>query len=352
MNVAFLPVYPNPYQRLLAEALARRETTAVEMLPGLPSTAWLRAHQPAAGGPAIDILHYHWLYGLYMANWRTPAQAAAFLRRFRLARALGYGIVWTAHNVLPHRAAGLRPLHVAIRRLMMASADAVIVHCEAARRELTVQFPRSGPVAVIPHGNYAGLYPTPDRASARQQLGLPPGSFVYLSLGNIAAYKGLQRYVDVFRATAAADDIALIAGRNRDAAGVRRLERLAAIDSRLRLSAGFVPDEQMGRYLAAADVLVAPFERILTSGSVIAALSAGLPVIAPDLGCLPELIGDAGMVYPAEQPDGLVGALAAIKTADRRRMRARAAAIAEGLGWDDIARQTAALYRAVAARDA
>lgn len=347
MNVAFLPVYPNPYQRLLAEALARREATTVEMLPDLPSAAWLRENRPA-----IDILHYHWLYGLYMANWRTPAQAVAFLRRFRLARALGYGIVWTAHNVLPHRAAGLRPLHVAVRRLMMASADAVIVHCEAARRELTAQFPRTGPIAVIPHGNYAGVYPTLNQATARQQLGLPPDSFVYLSLGNIAAYKGLQRYIDVFQATAGADDVALIAGRNRDAAGVRRLERLAAADARLRLSVGFVPDEQMGRYLAAADVLVAPFEHILTSGSVIAALSAGLPVIAPDLGCLPELIDDAGLIYPAGQPEGLAGALAAIKTADRERMRARAATIAAALGWDDIARQTASLYRAVATRDA
>jgi len=349
MNIAFLPVYPNPYQHLLAGALARREAMTVAMLPGLPSPAWLRAHRPAGGEP-VDILHYHWLYGLYMANWRTPAQALAFLGRFRLARALGYGLVWTAHNVLPHRAAGLRPLHVAIRRLMMAAADAVIVHCEAARRELTERFSRTGPVAVIAHGNYAGVYPTPDRTTARQQLALPPDSFVYLSLGNIAAYKGLQGYIDIFRAAAGANDIAIIAGRNRDAAGVRRLERLAASEPRLRLSAGFVPDEQMGRYLGAADVLVAPFERILTSGSVITALSAGLPVIAPTLGCLPELIGDAGIVYPAAQPGGLAGALAAIKTADRGHMRVRAAAIAAGLGWDDIARQTAVVYRAVAAR--
>lgn len=345
MNVAFLPVYPNPYQRLLAEALARHEATTVTMLTSLPSAAWLRAHRPG-----VDILHFHWLYGLYMAGWHTPAQVPAFLRRFRLARALGYGIVWTAHNVLPHRAAGLRPLHVAVRRLMMASADAVIVHCEAGRRELAAHFPRTGPVAVIPHGSYAGVYPTLDRATARQQLALPPDSFVYLSLGNIAAYKGLERYVAIFRATAGADDIAIIAGRNRDAAGVRRLERIAAADPRLRLSVGFVPNEQMGRTLAAADVLVAPFKRILTSGSVITALSASLPVIAPDLGCMPELIDGAGLVYPAGRPDTLAEALAAIKTADRRPMRARGAAIAAGLGWDNIAQQTAAVYQAVAAR--
>ena len=35
MNVAFLPVYANPYQRLLAGGLAR-QGVAVTMLPGLP----------------------------------------------------------------------------------------------------------------------------------------------------------------------------------------------------------------------------------------------------------------------------------------------------------------------------
>ena len=293
MKVAFLPVYPNPYQRLLAEALARQDT-AVAMLPGLPSAAWLRANRPA-----VDILHFHWLHSLYLAQWRTPLQAVAFLRRFRLARALGYGIVWTAHNVLPHRAAGLRPLHLAVRRLMMAEAGAVIVHCHAGQQELTARFARTGPLVVIPHGHYRGLYPTPDRATARQRLGLPAERCVYLSLGNIAAYKGLERYAAVFRATAANDDVAIIAGRNRDARLVRRLRRAAAADRRLRLDVGFVPDARMGDYLAAADVMVAPFTRILTSGSVIAALSYGLPVIAPDLGCLPQTIAGGGRGYPA-----------------------------------------------------
>ena len=347
MKVAFLPVYPNPYQRLLAEALARQGATAVEMLPGLPPAAWLRANRPA-----VDVLHFHWLHSLYMAHWRTPAQAVAFLRRFRLARALGYGIVWTAHNVMPHRAAGVRPLHVAIRRLIMAEADAVIVHCYAGQQELTARFARSGPLVVIPHGHYRGLYPTPDRATARQRLNLAPDRFVYLSLGNIAAYKGLEDYAAVFRATAAADDLTIIAGRNRDARLVRRLRRAAADDRRLRLDVGFVPDERMGDYLAAADVMVAPFTRILTSGSVIAALSYGLPVIAPDLGCLPQTIAGGGLVYQAGRAGGLAEALAAIKRADLGHLRAAAVAAADALDWDDIARQTAAVYRAVSARTA
>lgn len=340
MNVAFLPVYANPYQRLLAEGLAR-QGVAVTMLPGLPSAAWLRANRATT-----DLLHFHWLYGLTMARWRTPLQVAAFLRRLSLARELGYTIVWTAHNVLPHRDA-LRPLHVLIRRRMMAQADAVIVHCQAGRQELLARFPRTGPTAVIPIGSYAGLYPgTADRPTARARLELADDAFVYLALGNIAAYKGLERFTNVFSATAAPDDVALIAGRDRDAGVVRRLGRAAAADARIRLRVGYVPDDEVQLHLAAADALVAPFERILTSSSVVVALSYGLPVVAPDLGCMPELIGDAGLIYPAGDPDGLARALADIKRADRERMSAAALAIAASLNWDDIGRQTAEVYRA------
>ena len=338
MNVAFLPVYANPYQRLLAGGLARHGV-AVTMLPGLPSATWLRANRATT-----DLLHFHWLYGLTMARWRTPLQVAAFLSRLSLARELGYGVVWTAHNVLPHRDA-LRPLHVLIRRRMMAQAGAVIVHCEAGRRELLARFPRNGTTAVIPIGSYAGLYPgTADRPTARARLGLDSAAFVHLALGNIAAYKGLERFVATFRATAAPDDVALIAGRDRDAGVVRRLRRAAAADERIRLRVGYVPDDEVQLYLAAADALVAPFERILTSSSVVVGLSYGLPVVAPALGCMAEQIGAAGVVYPPGD-EGLAGALAAIKQADRAQMSAAARAIAANLSWDDIGRRTAEVYR-------
>lgn len=344
MNVAFLPTYPNPYQHLLAGALAR-QGVVVEMLPRLPSVAWLRSRRAE-----VDILHFHWLHGLYMEGWRTPATGVAFLRRFRLARELGYGVVWTAHNALPHRAVGLHPLHVAIRRLMMAEAGAVIVHCVAAREELTTRFPRSLPVAVIPPGHYGGLYPRIDRQTARAALGIAPTRFAYLSLGNIAVYKGLERFATTFAAAGSLDDVALIAGRNRDAAVVRKLQRAAARDARIHLAVGFVPDEQMGTYLAAADAMVAPFERILTSSTVITGLSHGLPIITPDLGCMPELVGDAGLVYGADDPDALRRALISIKSADLGRMSASALARSAAMSWDDAARETVAVYRAVQAR--
>ena len=90
---------------------------------------------------------------------------------------------------------------------------------------------------------------------------------------------------------------------------------------------------------------MAPSERILTSSSVVVGLSYGRPVVAPALGCMAEQIGAAGVVYPPGD-EGLAGALAAIKLADRGQMSAAARAIAANLSWDDIGRRTAEVYRA------
>lgn len=340
MNVAFLPVYPNPYQRLLRGGLENAGVT-VTFLDGLPKPNWLRQNRGM-----VAILHYHWLYGLYMDRYRTPAQVARFVSRLRLARRLGYRVVWTAHNTLPHRAP-VPPLHRAIRRLMMAEADAVIVHCEHGRRELLAHFPRHGPVSVVPIGHYGSVYPvTMTRAAARSELGLDSADFIYLALGNIAAYKGLESLAAAFGRVAGPDDVAIIAGRNRDAAVVKRLRAAAARDQRLQLHPTFIPDERMQIYLLAADVMVAPFEHVLTSSSVMVGLSYGLPIIAPDRGCLPELVPDeAGIIYRADEPEGLERALREIKRRDRPAMGDAARRVAYGYDWDVIGRQTAAIYQ-------
>jgi glycosyltransferase involved in cell wall biosynthesis len=342
LSVAFAPVYHNPYQHLLTAALQKQNVT-VHHLDAMPSLRWLRAHRSR-----VAILHLHWLYGLYMRHLLTPARYAAFLARFHYARRLGYKIVWTAHNILPHRMP-FPPMHRYVRRLMMQQAEAVIVHCEYGRSQLRALFPRQKPIHTVPIGTYAGVYPDDvSRSTARQHLQVAPEQFVYLFLGNISAYKGLRKFVQIFLAQAGPNDLALIAGRNRDGRLVADLEEQAAQEVRLCVYAQFIPDEEMQYFLRAADVMVAPFTKILTSSSVIVGMAYGLPVIVPDLGCMPELVTPAaGIVYPASAPDGLAEALAEIKQRNTAVMGQAGQQIASQLDWDDIAAQTAAIYRQV-----
>lgn len=337
---AFLPVYKNPYQHLLTSAL-RDCGVIVEHLDTMPGANWLLRERYR-----VQVLHLHWLYGLYMSRLTTPLRYASFLGRLNLAKRLGYRIVWTAHNILPHRQP-FPPMHHWARRFVMDWADAVISHCQYGRSELLRLFPSQTPVYVVPHGNYAGVHAmTLSRVAARESLAIAEGAFVYLLLGNISPYKGIDDFIDAFRSVAAADDVALIAGRNRDPGLVTKLQALSAEDGRIRVHAGFIAEDAMQHYVRAADVMVASFKAVLTSGSVILGMTYGLPIVAPARGCLPELVTPgSGILYDPEDDAALGHALLDVKARDTMRMGVAASEIASALSWDQIARQTADIYR-------
>jgi glycosyltransferase involved in cell wall biosynthesis len=341
ITVAFLPIYPNPYQHQLAEALAPCGVT-VEMLGTMPSPAWLRENVER-----VSILHLHWLYGIYMSRFRTPLTVGAFWRRLRLAQQLGYRVVWTAHNVLPHRTE-LWPLHVHIRRRIMREADAVIVHCHKGEAALRERFFRHGPIEVIPIGNLIGLFPlTMSPGMARTALGLPDTAYVYLFLGLLAPYKGVDRLIEAFWQMAREEDRLVIAGKSLSRTVADQAKAAAEADPRIHLHLGHVPDEAMQHYLLSADALVAPYRTVLTSSSAILALSYGLPVIVPSLGCLPETIpAEAGILYDPQVAGALPAAMRAIQARDAQTMRAAAHQKAAELDWNDIGRRTASVYRA------
>ncbi len=79
-------------------------------------------------------------------------------------------------------------------------------------------------------------------------------------------------------------------------------------------------------------------------------MSHGKPVIAPRLGCIPEVLGEeGGFLFDPRDGDGLGhapyrGALATPR-ADLHAMGALNRSVCDGLDWDGIARQLVAVYR-------
>ena len=138
----------------------------------------------------------------------------------------------------------------------------------------------------------------------------------------------------------------------RDPAFVASLRRRAfdgGLNGRLRFS-GALPEEDLARSYGAADLLVLP-SRSETYGMVVTeALARGLPVVAADVGGVPEAMGHGadgtrpGVLVPPERP-GRAGRRAA-RLARRRRSApaaaaggARAARVARRLVGDDLRRR-------------
>jgi glycosyltransferase involved in cell wall biosynthesis len=77
------------------------------------------------------------------------------------------------------------------------------------------------------------------------------------------------------------------------------------------------------------------------------ALACGTPVVGSDTGSLPEVIGNAGVLLPPDDAEGMAGALIQLATDEgfRAEMSHRAVTQSARFSWDRTARATLAAYR-------
>ncbi len=350
LRVLMIPAQSNPYQTMLARALAAQD---VEVIlgrgPGRRSIAPILGAWWSAGRPGV--VHLHWTHRYLGPVLGSDALGEhRLVTELRLLHRLGVRVVWTLHNMGGHEGSRSKPEMRAHRRIV-DRCDVVICHCAAsiASAMEAYQLPADARArfVVVPHGSYAGWYPdTVDRKDARAELGLELTQRVFLFVGQVRAYKGVEELLRVFRGIDAPDARLVVAGKPDRQATRQGIEQAAGDDQRVKLALDLIPDDRMQVYLRAADAAVLPYRDVLTSGSAILAMTFGLPVIAPAIGCLPESLGSEGTrLYDPADPAGLEGALRTALTADLAPLGERAAAHAATLDWGPIANQTAKLYR-------
>ena len=312
-RVVFYPslqkMVDNPYWVMLASGL-REAGIEIAEEPESHKLMWLFKKRRE-----VDILHLHYFQSLYCNSGHTRARliyVVKFALYLLLARLLGYHTVLTLHNLKPTHP--LKPGWIDFlgHWVVVNFSERVIVHCREARRLLAARYGRKKKVYEVTHPNYIGYYPNQiSKQDAREKLNLPEQSRVFLFLGGVRPNKGIETLISAFHVLEGEDLILLIAGKadtNRDYAN--RLQALANNDSRIRFHFGFIPDDELQVFYNACDIVVLPFTSILTSGSAILAMSFAKPVIAPRMGCLPELLEpDAGWLYELEDLSALTSVM-------------------------------------------
>jgi len=299
----------NPYWAMLESGL---KEAGIKLLdePDAHKLRWLFKNRNR-----VDILHFHYFQFLYCNRGRSRARlvyVARFALFLLLARLLGYRTVLTLHNLKPTHP--LNPAWIDYLGHWLAAnfTQRVIVHCHEARRLLAARYGRKNNVIEVAHPHYLGYASgKPSKTEARKILRLPPRSPVFLFFGGVRRNKGLENLIQTFKEIEEREPTLLIAGKPEPGAGyAEQLQSLAGKDPRIRFHFGYIPDEELALFFNASDIVVLPFSAILTSSSTILAMSFARAVIAPRMGCLPELLEPgAGWLYEADSPGALLQTL-------------------------------------------
>jgi glycosyltransferase involved in cell wall biosynthesis len=331
----------NPYTWLLYTHLAGLGVRVRDFTPA----------RALRGG--YDILHLHWPEKALMTGGAVARLAGAVAGRTLLAAARRHGarIVWTTHNARPHEAADT-PLERWYWSGVTGAVDAVIHPSAASQAAVEAVHPALArrPHAVIRMGHFRGSYPdTVSREQARADLAVPEGATVLGFLGLVRPYKNVPHLIATVRALPPERRaVLLVGGEPLTAELAGEIERAAGGDARVRLTLRHVPDEDVQRFLRAADLVVLPFTDITNSGSALLALSFDRPVLVPARGAmgeLQELVGTdwvrtyAGELTPATLDEALTWA----------HGPRPAVPDLSPLDWGEIARQTLRLYRTAVA---
>ncbi len=343
----------NPYVRLLA-----RGVHAVSPRLEVGHTYFLSLRWVLRHARSYDILHIHWIEHLFMVprTWQRRKGFVSVLLALLLARLLKRKIVYTVHNLNQHE--GRSPiLNRIANAVIFKVAHAVHVHDETVAQEVSRRYGRRHNVFVIPHGSYLGAYPNEvNRSQARAHLrslgmDIEDNAYVFLFLGQVRPYKGIELLIRAFRTLDAPHARLLIVGKAEAPAYADEIRALAEEDPRIITHLTYVADEDLQYFFNAADVCVLPYRHITTSGAALLAFTFGKPIIAPALGPFVELAADGrGMLYAPEDEVGLAQALRRALAGELRGAESAVTAFARAHNWTALAREHVRVYERLLCR--
>jgi glycosyltransferase involved in cell wall biosynthesis len=348
VRVLVTPKDENPYQRFLYKQLAAAGAqvryaegpTGSQTFNLLVGPLMLTLYRVLG----YRLLHIHWVFQ-FSLPWARSAATSRLVMQWWFwfylwsAKALGYRIVWTAHDLLPHDQVFFDDREA--RRYLIARADAVIALSQPSANELA-QLGATN-IRLIPFGSYDEPYASRlGRQAAREWLGLVAGDIAVLLIGKIERYKGADLLLQAAANVPPSSPVkVIVAGACSDPAYRASLTEIAArAGARAIVRLDRIPDEEMANYLEAADFAAFPFRAVTNSSSILLAQSFGLPVLIPNLASLGDVPDEVAIRYdPVE--GGLVEALdRAARLTDRLRsdMGRAAKESANAMNWPTVAR--------------
>lgn len=284
-----------------------------------------------------DVIHFQWL--------PLPVVDRQFLGALRRVAPL----VLTVHDTNPFNGNPTGRLQRVGAHAAFRNFDRLIVHTAQGRARLIAHGETADRVVLMPHGLLGR--PTPVMKPDSML-----GDITFLLFGKIKPYKGVDLLIEAFARmpTVSRQQAKLwIVGKPyMDIEPLREMASRLLVADRVKWDTRFVGDDEVEAFFRPGVVATFPYREIEASGVLSLAISHGRPLLAARLGGFTEAVTDGrhGVLVPPENVDALSDAMTRF-VVDRPFAAGCAAAVQTLTGtvpsWQDIARRTIELYRAL-----
>lgn len=212
-------------------------------------------------------------------------------------------ILFMCHNVFPHERF---PMDRFLTKTVLKRGDHFIVHSSLDEEDLKSIKPSADVRrTVLPTFN---TFKQQDmtREQAREILDIPEDRKILLFFGFVREYKGLKYLIDAMpEIKEKVSNVRLfVVG---DFAGdkdeyIKLIEDKGVSDD-ISIFDGYIPDKEVEKFFAASDLVVLPYVSATQSGIVQIAYNFEKPVVATNVGGLPEVVRDGKTGFVVEPCD-------------------------------------------------
>ncbi len=357
------------YVRRLVTALAALEP-ALELVVLLPYGLPPRAERPASHARITLVPHPTGRTNVHKVWWEQIAVPGLAQRLNADLLHIPYWAppassavptVVTVHDLIPlllpaYRGNAMVRLYTALVSATTSRARMVLTDSQASRRDILehLHLPDRTVRAIhlaVDEDFTAG--PGPRDRQIREKLRCPPRYSLYL--GGFDVRKNLRTLFGAFSTTrrACEDAELVVAGRlpTSDTAFTpdpRRLAREATIPDEAVHFLGFVLEEDKPALLRGARVFLFPSTYEGFGYPPLEALACGTPVVGSDQSSIPEVVGNAGVLLPPQDVQGMAGALIQLLVDDEfhAALTSNAVQQAQKFSWKRTAAETLDGYAA------
>jgi glycosyltransferase involved in cell wall biosynthesis len=244
-------------------------------------------------------------------QWWTPfwtptlAVLSTLVKRYTPVR-----ILFLCHHITPPDGG---PFDLVLARTVLSRGDKFIVLSEGDYADLRRALPGAHiHLTLLPNYEAFNQNPLPPD-EARRQLGYGEDDRLMLFFGFVRRYKGLGHLLRALASVPADLNVKLLVVGEfwESESGYRAAAEQLGIADRVQMINRYVPNEEIGLYFSAADVVVLPYLEATQSGVVQIAFGFDRPVITTNIGGLPEMLrdGQLGLVVPPQDEEALSEAI-------------------------------------------